>query len=71
MTEAEIEIVIHRILEMFPGVRPRIISDNGTRFIGTDLQQFRRFVGMKHVRTALYYAQSNGQIELVAQNDKK
>jgi len=38
MTEAEIEIVIHRTLEMFPGVRPRIISDNGTRFIGKDFQ---------------------------------
>jgi len=38
MTEAEIEIVIHRTLEIFPGVRPGIISDNGTGFIGKDFQ---------------------------------
>ena len=41
MTEAEIEIVIHRAPEMFPGVRLRIISDNGPQFIGNDFQPFR------------------------------
>lgn len=41
MTEAEIEIVIHRAAEMFPGVRLRIISDNGPQSIGKDFQPFR------------------------------
>ena len=41
MTEAEIEIVIHSAPEMFPGVRLRIISDNGPQFIGNDFQPFR------------------------------
>ncbi len=36
MTEAEIEIIIQRARESFPGARPRIISDNGPQFIAKD-----------------------------------
>lgn len=63
MTEADIEIVIQRAKEMFPGVTPRIISDNGPQFIAKDFKEFIRVVGMKHVRTSPYYPQSNGKIE--------
>ena len=63
MTEADVEIIIQRAKEMFPGVTPRIISDNGPQFIAKDFKEFIRVVGMKHVRTAPYYPQSNGKIE--------
>lgn len=63
MTEADVEIVIQRAKEMFPGVKPRIISDNGPQFIAKDFKEFIRVSGMKHVRTAPYYPQSNGKIE--------
>ncbi|MFH1109766.1 MAG: transposase family protein, partial [Planctomycetota bacterium] len=36
MTEAEVEIVVQRAREKFPGVTPRIISDNGPQFIAKD-----------------------------------
>lgn len=63
MTEADIEIILQRAQEMFPGVKPRIISDNGPQFIAKDFKEFIRIAGMKHVRTSPYYPQSNGKIE--------
>lgn len=63
MTEAEVETIIQRARERFPDVRPRIISDNGPRFIAKDFKEFIRICGMTHVRTSPYYPQSNGKIE--------
>ena len=63
MTEADIEIVLERAKELYPGVKPRIISDNGPQFIAKDFKEFIRISGMTHVRTSPYYPQSNGKIE--------
>jgi len=63
MTTAEVEQIIQKAREAFPGVSPRIISDNGTQFIAKDFKEFIRVTGMTHVRTSPYYPQSNGKIE--------
>ena len=63
MTEAEVETIIQRAREQFPGARPRIISDNGPQFIAKDFKEFIRICGMSHVRTSPYYPQSNGKKE--------
>jgi transposase InsO family protein len=63
MTEADVETIIQRARERFPGVRPRIISDNGPQFIAKDFKEFIRICGMTHVRTSPYYPQSNGKKE--------
>ncbi len=63
MTEADIEIILERDKERYPGVIPRIISDNGPQFIAKDFKEFIRISGMTHVRTSPYYPQSNGKIE--------
>jgi putative transposase len=63
MTEADVETIIQRARERFPGERPRIISDNGPQFIAKDFKEFIRICGMTHVRTSPYYPQSNGKIE--------
>jgi transposase InsO family protein len=63
MTEADVEQIIQRAREKFPGVTPRIISDNGPQFIARDFKEFIRLCGMTHARTAPYYPQSNGKIE--------
>jgi len=63
MTEADIEIILERAKERYPGVKPRVISDNGPQFIARDFKEFIRFSGMTHVRTSPYYPQSNGKIE--------
>ena len=44
-------MTVQRALEKYPGVTPRIISDNGPQFIARDFKEFIRFVGITHVRT--------------------
>lgn len=63
MTEQDVEIVIQQAREAFPGVHPRIISDNGPQFIAKDFKEYIRICGMTHVRTRPYYPQSNGKSE--------
>ena len=63
MTEQDVETIIQRARERFPGETPRIISDNGPQFISKDFKQFVRICGMTHVRTSPYYPQSNGKLE--------
>jgi transposase InsO family protein len=63
MTERDVETIVQRGLERFPGASPRIISDNGPQFIAKDFKEFIRLVGITHVRTSPYYPQSNGKLE--------
>ena len=63
MLESEVETIIQRAREKFPGATPRIISDNGPQFLAKDFKEFIRICGMTHVKTSPYYPQSNGKIE--------
>lgn len=63
MASADVETVLQRAREQFPGVTPRIISDNGPQFVSRDFRDFIRITGMTHVRTSPYYPQSNGKLE--------
>lgn len=63
MEEQDVEVVVTRALEKHPGVKPRIISDNGPQFIAKDFKSFVRVFGLSHVRTSPYYPQSNGKLE--------
>lgn len=63
MKEADVELIVQKALEAFPGVRPKLISDNGPQFIARDFKDFIREAGMTHVRTSPYYPQSNGKQE--------
>jgi transposase InsO family protein len=63
MTHDDVQTIIQRAREKFPGETPRIISDNGPQFIAKDFKEFIRICGMTHVRTSPYYPQSNGKLE--------
>jgi transposase InsO family protein len=63
MTEREVELVVERARDKYPGASSRIISDNGPQFIARDCKEYIRLTGMTHVRTSPYYPQSNGKIE--------
>ena len=63
MEEIDVETIVQRAREKFPGEAPRIISDNGPQFIAKEFKQFIRLCGMTHVRTSPYYPQSNGKLE--------
>jgi transposase InsO family protein len=63
MKEPDVERLVERARELFPGFSPRIISDNGPQFIANDFKQYIKLTGMTHVRTSPYYPQSNGKLE--------
>jgi transposase InsO family protein len=63
MKESDVEIVLQKGREKYPGAAPRIISDNGPQFIAKDFKEYIRLTGMTHVRTSPYYPQSNGKLE--------
>jgi transposase InsO family protein len=63
MKEPDVELIVQRALEKFPGVKPKLISDNGPPFIAKDFKEFIRLSGITHVRTSPYYPQSNGKQE--------
>lgn len=71
MKEADIELIVQRAREQFPGYKPRLISDNGPQFIAKDFKEYIRLSGMTHVRTAPYYPQSNGKQERMQATLKK
>ena len=63
MTEAEVETIVQRAREQYPGERPRIISDNGPQFIAKDFKELILICEIIHVKTSPYYPQSNGEME--------
>ncbi|OGL42539.1 MAG: integrase, partial [Candidatus Schekmanbacteria bacterium RBG_13_48_7] len=63
MKEMDVEIILQKARELYPGEIPRMISDNGPQFIARDFKEFIRITGMTHVRSSPYYPQSNGKIE--------
>jgi len=70
MEEKDVELVVQRALERFPGERPRIISDRGTQFIAKDFKRFIRYAGLVHTFTSVGYPQSNGKNRAVRQDRK-
>jgi len=63
MTEYDVQITLQRAFEKYPQFHPHLISDNGKQFVARDFKEYLRDCGMKHVRTSVYYPQSNGKIE--------
>jgi transposase InsO family protein len=71
MTEMDVEIIVQRAREAFPGVTPRIISDNGPQFLCHEFKEYIRLCGMTHVKTSPNYPQSNGKMERFFQSLKR
>jgi putative transposase len=63
MEEIDVQTIVQRAREKFPGVTPRVITDNGPQFLAKQFKEFIRQTGMTHVKTSPYYPQSNGKIE--------
>lgn len=66
----DIEIMLERALEKFPGVKPILITDNGPQFIAKELKLYLQFSGITHRKTRFFYPQSNGKIERFYQTCK-
>jgi hypothetical protein len=63
MTEADVETILQRAHELFPTVRPRIISDNGPQFLARDFKAFIRLCWMTPVRTSPFAHRATARSE--------
>ena len=63
MTELDVETIIQRAREHFPGERPRIISDNGPQFIARDFKEFVRICVMIKISILTCYPKINSKME--------
>jgi len=63
MQEFDVQLTVQRALEKYPGVTPRLITDNGAQYISKDFAEFLKLSGLQHIRTSIAYPQSNGKIE--------
>jgi len=63
MKEHDVEMLLQRTLEKYPGAAPRLITDNGSQYTAKEFKHFITRTGLTHVRTSPYYPQSNGKIE--------
>lgn len=70
MQQYDVELVLQEAFEKYPGVAPRLITDNGSQFIAREFQAYLSEIEFNHVRTSPYYPQSNGKIEAFHKNIK-
>ncbi len=63
MQEYDVELTVQKALEKYPGVKPRLITDNGPQYISKDFAEYLKLAGLQHIRTSIAYPQSNGKIE--------
>lgn len=71
MTSTDAQIAVEMAHEAWPGVTPRVISDNGRQFTGKEFGALLSMHGFTHACTAPYYPESNGKIERWHQSLKK
>ena len=63
MTSYDTELTVQKAKDKFPGVKPRIITDNGAQFISKEFKQFIKQAELEQVTTSVKYPQANGKIE--------
>lgn len=63
MAEVDIEPILPRARARFPGVSPRILSDDGPPLVAKDFQEFLGACGRTPVTPSPYYPPSNGKLE--------
>lgn len=63
MTAYDAELTIQKAKDKYPGVKPRIITDNGSQFISKEFKQFIKAAELEHITTSVNYPPANGKIE--------
>lgn len=69
--DAELTVKVLRKIFAFFGLPNQIVSGNGPAFISEEFQNFLRSNGVKHVRSAPYHPQTNGEAERFVQTFKR
>ena len=66
MASSTSESTIAMLRQVFAayGLPEHLVSDNEPQFTSAEFQQFLRYNGVKHIRTAPYHPASNGAVDL-------
>lgn len=58
-------VVIDILVDLFArwGLPEELVSDNGRQFVSGEFEDFLKSCGIRHVKSSLYHAMSNGMIE--------
>lgn len=63
MTGSDVTDVVHAALEKYPGLKPRIVHDNGTQFTSKDFRKLVKQFSLKQIRIRVHHPESNGRME--------
>ncbi|MCB9503064.1 MAG: IS3 family transposase [Deferribacteres bacterium] len=63
MSGADVRAVLQSALKKYPGVRPRLVSDNGVQFKGDDFKALIKEFQLKEIKIRIAHPESNGAIE--------
>lgn len=63
MTASDVTDVVHAALEKYPGLKPRIVHDNGSQFTSKDFKKLVKQFSLKQVRIRVHHPESNGRME--------
>jgi len=62
-SSADIRAVIESALRIYPGVRPRIVTDNGPQFKSKDFRVLLKEFSLLDIKCRIRHPESNGKIE--------
>lgn len=70
ITSREVTAALTNIFARF-GYPEELVSDNGKQFISAEFETYLKSCGIQHIRVFLYYARSNGKLDvsLVSQEE--
>jgi transposase InsO family protein len=63
LAAAEVVNVVHPALEARPGLKPRMVRDNGSQFIAREWRQMVAYFGLVDIPIRVRHPESNGRIE--------
>jgi transposase InsO family protein len=63
LAAAEVVNVVHEALEARPGVKPRLVRDNGSQFVAKEWRQLVAHFELVDIATKVRHPESNGRIE--------
>lgn len=63
MTASAVTDVVHSALDKHPGLKPRIVHDNGSQFTSKDFRKLVKRFSLEQIRIRVHHPESNGRME--------
>ena len=63
MSASDVRAVTESALKKYPGVKPRIVTDNGVQFKSKEFRQLLKEFSLMDIKIRIHHPESNGRIE--------